>query len=99
MSRTEAEAARLAAIRADLAQVSTATAYHMLYQRGWRNTYMRGLRPLAELGRGVRLVGRARTCRYLARREPDVHPTDAGARAAARERRRSSPEIVLIESI
>jgi regulator of RNase E activity RraA len=94
-----AEAARLAAIRDALAQVSTATAFQMLYQRGWRNTYMEGLRPLAELGLGVRLVGRARTCRYLARRGPEVLPPDEGAREAARERRRGSPEIVLIESL
>src|SRR4051794_602516 len=93
------EAGRLEAIRAELAQVSTATAFHMLYQLGWRNTYMQGLRPLAELGLGTRLVGGARTCRYLARRGPDVPPADAAAREAARQRRRSSPEIVLIESL
>ena len=37
--------ARLAAIRDDLAQVSTATAFQLLMQQGWRNTYMKGLRP------------------------------------------------------
>jgi regulator of RNase E activity RraA len=94
-----AEASRLAAIRDDLAQVSTATAYHMLYQKGWRNTYMQGLPPLQELGLGKRLVGRARTVRYLARRGPDAPPADEAARAAGRERRRTSPEIVLIEAL
>ncbi len=85
------EDARLDAIREDLAQVSTATAFHMLLQMGWRNTYMRGVLPLQPLGLGKRLVGRARTCRYLMRRGPEG-PPDPGVR-------RSSPEIVLIESI
>jgi regulator of RNase E activity RraA len=85
------EAARLDAIRDDLAQVSTATATQLLIAQGWRNAYMRGLRPLQELGRGTRLVGRARTCRYLMRRGPEG-PHDPA-------KRRVSPEIVLIESI
>lgn len=93
------EAARLAAIRDDLAQVSTATAFHLLYQQGWRNTYMQGLLPLRELGTGKRLVGRARTLRYLMRRGPDVFPSDEASRAAVRERRRSSAEIALIEDL
>ena len=62
------ESARLAAIRDDLAVVSTATATQLLIAKGWRNAYMRGLMPLQEIGRGNRIVGRARTCRYLVRR-------------------------------
>ncbi len=85
------DAARLAAIRDDLALVSTATATQLLVNRGWRNSYMIGLRPLSPLGLGTRLVGRARTCRYLMRRGPEG-PHDPAAR-------RVSPEIVLIESI
>ena len=85
------EAGRLDAIREDLAQVSTATAFHMLLQMGWRNTYMRGVLPLQPLGLGQRLVGRARTCRYLMRRGAEGQPN--------REARRRSPEIVLIESL
>src|SRR5215217_9387756 len=85
------EEARLAAIRDDLARVSTATACQLLIARGWRNAYLRGLRPLQELGLGRRLVGRARTCRYLMRRGPEG-PHDPVAR-------RVSPEIVLIESL
>jgi regulator of RNase E activity RraA len=85
------EEARLAAIRDDLARVSTATACQLLIALGWRNAYMRGLRPLRELGLGTRLVGRARTCRYLMRRGPEG-PLDPVAR-------RVSPEIVLIESL
>ncbi len=85
------EEARLAAIHDDLARVSTATACQLLIALGWRNAYLRGLRPLRELGLGVRLVGRARTCRYLMRREAEG-PHDPAAR-------RVSPEIVLIESL
>jgi regulator of RNase E activity RraA len=85
------EEARLAAIRDDLASVSTATACQLLIALGWRNAYMRGLLPLQELGLGTRLVGRARTCRYLMRRGPEG-PHDPVAR-------RVSPEIVLIESL
>ena len=85
------EDARLAAVRDDLARVSTATACQLLIALGWRNAYLRGLRPLRELGLGVRLVGRARTCRYLMRREAEG-PHDPAAR-------RVSPEIVLIESL
>jgi len=93
------EGGRLAAIRPALEQVSTATAFHILYMLGWRNSYMQGLRPLQELGLGRRLVGRARTCRYLMRRGPDLPPADEAAREAARARRRESPEIRLIESL
>jgi 5-oxopent-3-ene-1,2,5-tricarboxylate decarboxylase / 2-hydroxyhepta-2,4-diene-1,7-dioate isomerase len=94
-----AEAARLAAIRDDLAQVSTATAHHMLGLIGWRNTYLEGLLPLQKLGLERRLVGRARTVRYLMRRAPETLPRDEEDRAARRQARRRSPEIVLIESL
>jgi regulator of RNase E activity RraA len=85
------EQARLDALREDLAQVSTASAFNLLQQQGWRNTYMQGLLPLEPLGLGKRLVGRARTCRYLMRRGQESPPDPA--------RRRTSAEIVLIESI
>lgn len=86
-----AEEARLAAIRDDLARVSTATACYSLVKLGWRNTYMQGLLPLQALGLGTRLVGRARTCRYLMRRGPEGPPDPVA--------RRRSAEIVLIEGI
>jgi len=86
-----AEDARLAAIRDDLAQVSTASAFQILLQQGWRNTFMEDLKPLSPLGLGVRLVGRARTCRYLMRRNSEgKHDPEA---------RRRSAEIVLIEGL
>ena len=85
--RGPSEEARLAAIRDDLASVSTATACHLLITLGWRNAYMCGLMPLQELGLGTRLVGRARTGRYLMRRGPEG-PRDPVARRVA-------PEIVV----
>jgi regulator of RNase E activity RraA len=85
------EDARLKGIRDDLARVSTASANQLLLRLGWRNTYMVGLRPLQPLGLGRRLVGRARTCRYLMRRGPEGPPDPVA--------RRQSAEIVLIESI
>jgi 5-oxopent-3-ene-1,2,5-tricarboxylate decarboxylase/2-hydroxyhepta-2,4-diene-1,7-dioate isomerase len=85
------ESARLDAIRDDLALVSTASANQLLLKLGWRNTYMEGLQPLLTLGLGQRIVGRARTCRYLMRRGPEGAPDPVA--------RRSASEIVLIESI
>jgi regulator of RNase E activity RraA len=93
------EQSRLEALRESLAEVSTATAHHLVQQLGWRNTYALGLKPLQELGLGRRIVGRARTLRYLMRREPERVPQDELERQGARERRRVSPEIVLIESL
>lgn len=87
----ETEEARLAAIRETLAGVSTATACQLLITLGWRNATMVGVRPLRPLGLGRRLVGRARTCRYLPRRGPEG-PHDP-------EARRRSAEIVAIEAI
>jgi 5-oxopent-3-ene-1,2,5-tricarboxylate decarboxylase/2-hydroxyhepta-2,4-diene-1,7-dioate isomerase len=88
---TAEERERFEAIRGPLAEVSTASACQLMINQGWRNGYMLGLKPLQPLGRGVRLVGRARTCRYLMRRGPEG-PHDPVAR-------RVSPEIMLIESI
>ena len=85
------EDARLAAIRDDLARVSTASACQLLIKLGWRNAHMLGLRPIQPLGLGNRLVGRARTCRYLMRRAPEGEPNP--------EARRRSAEVVLIESL
>jgi regulator of RNase E activity RraA len=88
---TEADEARFAGLRDELAKVSTATACQLMINQGWRNGYMLGLQPLQTFGLGVRLVGRARTCRYLMRRGPEG-PHDPVAR-------RVSPEITLIETI
>jgi regulator of RNase E activity RraA len=88
---SEDEARRLDAIRDDLALVSTASACQLLIGQGWRDAYMVGLLPLRPAGLGKRFVGRARTCRYLMRRGP--------VQAHNPEARRTSPEIVLIESL
>ena len=58
---------------------------------GGANVAMEEIRPLAPLGQGQRLVGRARTCRYLMRRAPEGPPNP--------EARRHSAEIALIEEI
>lgn len=87
----EAEQARLEAIRDDLAKVSTASACQLLIGHGWRNATMVGIRPLFPLGLGQRLVGRARTCRYLPRREAET--------PIPPETLRNSPERVLMESL
>jgi regulator of RNase E activity RraA len=70
----QAEADQLAAIRESLAKVSTATAFQLCNQHGWRNTYMQGLLPIQSMGLGQRIVGRARTVRYLIRRGPELFP-------------------------
>src|SRR3954451_5849148 len=88
---TADDQARLEALRPELAKVSTATATNLMILQGWRNGYMLGIKPLQHLGLGVRLVGRARTCRYLIRRGPE--------RTLTPDERRHSPEITLIESI
>jgi len=88
---TDEDQRRYLAIRDDLAQVSTASACQLLISEGWRNTYMVGLRPLRPLGLGSRIVGRARTCRYLIRRSSD--------RRLDPDERRRSPEIAAIESL
>lgn len=82
---------RFDAIKDDLSEVSTASACQLLITEGWRDTYMVGLLPLRPAGLGKRIVGRARTCRYLMRRGPETGPNP--------ELRRVSPEIVAIESI
>ena len=83
---------RLDAIRDDLAQVSTASACPVAHAAGVAQHLHAGALAAEPLGLGKRLVGRARTCRYLMRRGPE------GA-ARTRPARRTSAEISLIESI
>lgn len=94
-----AEQQRFEAIREPLARVSTATANHMLQMMGWRNTFAVGLSPLQPLDRGLVLVGRARTVRYLPRRASEAAPTTDEERAVQRAARRNSPEMLTIESL
>ena len=53
-------------LRAQLATISTATLAHQLQRRGIRSTFLSGLMPLQP---ERRMVGRARTLRYVALRE------------------------------
>jgi regulator of RNase E activity RraA len=53
-------------LSAVLGQVSTATLWTQLYRRGFRNQFLRDVRPLRP---DMRFVGRARTLRYLPARE------------------------------
>ena len=99
LSWGQEDADRLAAIREPLLKVSTATAFALCNQQGWRNTYMLGLLPIQQLGLGQRIVGRARTVQYLIRRGPELFPSDPEVRERARQGRRHSAEIALIESI
>lgn len=62
------------ALIAALNTISTATLTHQLQMRGVRSTFMSGLKPLHP---EKRMVGRARTLRYVALRE-DVQPQFAG---------------------
>ena len=57
-----------------LSSIATATLTHQLMLRGIRTTFLAGLKPLHA---GQRMVGRARTLRYVALRE-DVQPQYQG---------------------
>lgn len=56
-----------ASVLQDLAQSSVATICTQLFQRGFHNTYLAGLRPLN--GSRARMVGEAFTLRYIPARE------------------------------
>ena len=65
-----------AELRAALTQVTTATATHLLVQRGYPNAYVSGAAPFQS---GVRVCGRAVTVRFRPLR-PDlaVEPAERG---------------------
>ncbi len=68
-------------LRDQLSSVSTATLAHQLQMRGIRSTFLSGLKPTHP---EMRLVGRARTLRYVALRE-DVRLTGPGERTAQKQ--------------
>jgi 5-oxopent-3-ene-1,2,5-tricarboxylate decarboxylase / 2-hydroxyhepta-2,4-diene-1,7-dioate isomerase len=68
-------------IRDQLASVSTATLTHQLQMRGIRSTFLSGLKPTHP---ELRLIGRARTLRYVALRE-DIRLTGPGERTAQKQ--------------
>jgi len=59
------------ATRSRLASVSTATVTTVLFKRGFRNTFMRGVRPINPLA--SRMIGPAYTLRYIPAREDIDH--------------------------
>ncbi|WP_416896551.1 MAG: hypothetical protein ACMVY4_13540 [Minwuia sp.] len=65
-------------IEAALMEVATATLTHQLQKRGIRTTFFAGLKPLNP---GKRMVGRARTLRYVAVREDVQKDYSAGMNA------------------
>ncbi len=68
-------------IRDQLGSVSTATLTHQLQMRGIRSTFLSGLKPTHP---ELRMVGRARTLRYVALRE-DVRLTGPGERTGQKQ--------------
>ena len=68
-------------IRDQLVSVSTATLTHQLQMRGIRSTFLSGLKPTHP---ELRMVGRARTLRYVALRE-DIRLTGPGERTGQKQ--------------
>ena len=69
-----------AALREQLASVSTATLTHQLQRRGIRNAFLSGLRPIKD---GQRMVGSAHTLQYVPLRE-DLQPQLSSGQNAQR---------------
>jgi regulator of RNase E activity RraA len=65
-------------LRNKLSSLAVATITHQLQGRGIQNAFMSGLRPLLT---GQRLVGRARTLRYVALREDRLSEFSSGQNA------------------
>jgi 5-oxopent-3-ene-1,2,5-tricarboxylate decarboxylase/2-hydroxyhepta-2,4-diene-1,7-dioate isomerase len=78
---------------AALNTISTATLTHQLQMRGIRSTFMSGLKPLHP---GKRMVGRARTLRYVALREDLQRQYGAGVNAQKRIVESIKPGDVLV---
>ncbi|MGA0397282.1 MAG: hypothetical protein ACO3O3_08980, partial [Ilumatobacteraceae bacterium] len=68
-------------LRNKLSSLAVATITHQLQGRGIQHAFMSGLRPLLP---HQRLVGRARTLRYVALREDRVSEFSAGQNAQRR---------------
>jgi regulator of RNase E activity RraA len=78
---------------AALNTISTATLTHQLQMRGIRSTFMSGLKPLHP---GKRMVGRARTLRYVALREDLQRQFGVGLNAQKRIVESIEPGDVLV---
>lgn len=68
-------------LRQQLATISTATLAHQLQMRGIRGSFFSGLRPTHP---EMRMVGRARTLRYVALREDQAQRFQRGVNAQKR---------------
>ena len=85
-----------AAQLAGLNSLATSTITHQLQQRGIRSTFLSGLKPLHA---GLRMVGRARTLRYVALREDVQAQYASGLNAQRRVVESMRPgEVLVIEA-
>ncbi len=81
---------------AGLNSVATSTLTHQLQQRGIRNAFLSGLKPLHA---ALRMVGRARTLRYVALREDLQSQYASGLNAQRRVVESMRPgEVLVIEA-
>lgn len=82
-----------AELEASLNTLATATLTHQLQLRGIRNGFLGGLKPLHP---GKRMVGRARTLRYVALREDQQKKYGGGINAQKRIVEATEPGDVLV---
>jgi regulator of RNase E activity RraA len=96
MSQDSSPPALTAEQVAGLNSVATSTLTHQLQQRGIRNAFLSGLKPLHA---GLRMVGRARTLRYVALREDLQSQYASGLNAQRRAVESMRPgEVLVIEA-
>ena len=83
-------------LRAKLERVGVATLTHQLQNRGMRSTFLSGLKPLLP---GQRMVGRARTLRYVAHRQDKLREFAGGLNAQRRASETAEPgDVIVIEA-
>lgn len=83
-------------LREQLRTVSTATLTHQLQMRGIRGTFLTGLKPTHP---EMRMIGRARTLRYVALREDQIQRFQKGVNAQKRAAEGIEPgDILVIEA-
>jgi 5-oxopent-3-ene-1,2,5-tricarboxylate decarboxylase/2-hydroxyhepta-2,4-diene-1,7-dioate isomerase len=82
-----------AELRTVLNAISVDTIVHQLEKRGITSSYLTGLRPLRP---GQRMLGHARTLRFLPLREDQRHALHAGVNAQRRAVEESRPDDVLV---
>jgi regulator of RNase E activity RraA len=80
-------------LRSKLERIGVATITHQLQNRGMRSTFLSGLKPLLP---GQRMVGRARTLRYVAHRQDKLREFAGGLNAQRRASETAEPGDVLV---